>query len=261
MESIYNLVPEEYDPVKFGDKGPMYRSRYDPKAGVTGSTFNTHGSTKVLGAGEAVRKASGTMGRRTERPDPNDYLKGQTKCKKVSSRVDVQKFDRPIGTRKEPVPRPHERPVLGLHTAKNFVTANAVEAILQVPAVRYSEEPDYMAKQDYGKVPAYLSQVKEEIKRENEMIDQYVQEQMGLAGHAVEDPGVEMDPEERQEIILALKKKWDHTNRQYQLCTHKVDFPSFGDKARKRGLEDTLKQLESDIAKLEKPAPIFVKRY
>ena len=136
-----------------------------------------------------------------------------------------------------------------------------VEAILQVPAVRYSEEPDYMAKQDYGKVPAYLSQVKEEIKRENEMIDQYVQEQMGLAGHAVEDPGIEMDPEERTEIILALKKKWDHTNRQYQLCTHKVDFPSFGDKARKRGLEDTLKQLESDIAKLEKPAPIFVKRY
>ena len=70
-----------------------------------------------------------------------------------------------------------------------------------------------------------------------------------------------MDPEERTEIILALKKKWDHTNRQYQLCTHKVDFPSFGDKARKRGLEDTLKQLEADIAKLEKPAPIFVKRY
>merc|ERR1712224_1193768 len=68
----------------------------------------------------------------------------------------------------------------------------------------------------------------------------YVQEQMGLAGHAVEDPGIEMDPEERTETILALKKKWDHTNRQYQLCTHKVDFPSFGDKARKRGLEDIL---------------------
>ena len=236
MESIYNLVPEEYDPVKFGDKGPMYRSRYDPKAGVTGIRSTPTVLRRCWAPGK--RKASGTMGRRTERPDPNDYLKGQTKCKKVSSRVDVQKFDRPIGTRKEPVPRPHERPVLGLHTAKNFVTANAVEAILQVPAVRYSEEPDYMAKQDYGKVPAYLSQVKEEIKRENEMIDQYVQEQMGLAGHAVEDPGVEMDPEERQQIILALKKKWDHTNRQYQLCTHKVDFPSFGDKARKRGLEE-----------------------
>ena len=55
MESIYNLVPEEYDPVKFGDKGPMYRSRYDPKAGVTGSTFNTHGSTKVLGAGSGTK--------------------------------------------------------------------------------------------------------------------------------------------------------------------------------------------------------------
>merc|ERR1712028_203181 len=111
-------------------------------------------------------------------------------------------------------------------TAKNFVTANAVEAILQVPAVRYSEEPDYMGKQDYGKVPAYLSQVKEEIKRENE----------------------------RREIIYALKQKWDHVNRGYQLCTHKSDFTSFGDIAKKKGFEAELKQLEADIAKLEKPA-------
>ena len=74
------------------------------------------------------------MGRRTERPDPNDYLKGQTKCKKVSARVDVQKFDRPIGTRKEPVrDRTSTRPRLTY--GQNFVTANAVEAILQVPAV------------------------------------------------------------------------------------------------------------------------------
>ena len=53
MESIYNLVPEEYDPVKFGDKGPMYRSRYDPKAGVTGSTV----------AGVASRTATAPMDR------------------------------------------------------------------------------------------------------------------------------------------------------------------------------------------------------
>jgi hypothetical protein len=261
MESIYNLVPEEYDPVRHGSKGPMYRSRYDPKGDVTGSTFNTQGTSQVLGAGKAVRKESGTMGRFTQRPDPSTYLRGQTKCKAVSGRVDVQKFDRPSASRKEPVPRAVDRPVLGLHTAKNFVTANAVEAILQVPAVRYSEEPDYMAKQDYGKVPAYLSQVKEEIKRENEMIDQYVQEQMGLAGHAADDPGTRMDDDERREIIYALKQKWDHVNRGYQLCTHKSDFTSFGDIAKKKGFEAELKQLEADIAKLEKPAPIFVKQY
>ena len=68
-----------------------------------------------------------------------------------------------------------------------------------------------------------------------------------------------MDRRSVQQIILAQRSGTTRT-RQYQLCTHKVDFPSFGDKARKRGLEDTLKQLESDIAKLEKPAPIFVKR-
>ena len=66
MESIYNLVPEEYDPVKFGDKGPMYRSRYDPKAGVTGSTFNTHGSTnkrRQAGPKGPARWAEGRNGR------------------------------------------------------------------------------------------------------------------------------------------------------------------------------------------------------
>ena len=43
---------------------------------------------------------------------------------------------------------------MGLKTTKNFVTANAVEAILQVPTVSYSTEPDYLKKADYAKVPA-----------------------------------------------------------------------------------------------------------
>ena len=97
MESIYNLVPEEYDPVKFGDKGPMYRSRYDPKAGVTGSTFNTHGSTKVLGAGEAVRKASGTMGRRTDAAGPQRLPEGPDEVQEglvASRRPEVRPADR-----------------------------------------------------------------------------------------------------------------------------------------------------------------------
>jgi len=35
-ESIYNLVPEPYtEPVK----PPIYRSKYDPKAPLTSSTF------------------------------------------------------------------------------------------------------------------------------------------------------------------------------------------------------------------------------
>jgi hypothetical protein len=41
------------------------------------------------------------------------------------------------------------------------------------------KELNYMKKEDFGKIPAYLSQVKEEVKRENEMIERYVKQQMG----------------------------------------------------------------------------------
>jgi hypothetical protein len=47
-ESIYNLVPEQYtEPVK----APMYRSKYDPKAPLTSSTFGLHGTSATIGGG------------------------------------------------------------------------------------------------------------------------------------------------------------------------------------------------------------------
>ena len=58
-------------------------------------------------------------------------------------------------------------------------------------------DPNYLAKADYGKVPEYLGQVKEEIRRENQMIDAYVTELSG--GRAEEKDSMElMDEGERQ---------------------------------------------------------------
>ena len=62
---------------------------------------------------------------------------------------------------------------MGIKTSKNFVTANAVEAILMVPKQTGLGDLNYTEKEDFGKVPAYLTQVKEEIRRENEMIERY----------------------------------------------------------------------------------------
>jgi hypothetical protein len=62
---------------------------------------------------------------------------------------------------------------MGIKTSKNFVTANAVEAILMVPKQTGTGDLNYTKKEDFGKVPAYLTQVKEEIRRENEMIERY----------------------------------------------------------------------------------------
>ena len=52
--------------------------------------------------------------------------------------------------------------MLGLRSDKNFITANAVDAILAAPGgkgLSRAEEPNYLLKEDYGKVPAYLAQV------------------------------------------------------------------------------------------------------
>ena len=47
-ESIYNLIPK---PTKEETKKPIYRSKYNPKAPLTGSTFGLHGTTVTVGKG------------------------------------------------------------------------------------------------------------------------------------------------------------------------------------------------------------------
>lgn len=42
---------------------------------------------------------------------------------------------------------------MGLHSAKNFVTSNAVDAILAVPTNRRRPPIDYLKKEDFGRVP------------------------------------------------------------------------------------------------------------
>jgi len=88
-------------------------------------------------------------------------------------------------------------------------------------------ELNYMKKEDFGKVPAYLNQVKEEIKRENEMIEKYVKEQMGELDMTPEV--YEEFPEEEKMILLDnLKLKWDQVNAKYQKTTHLVKLDTTG---------------------------------
>merc|ERR1719149_224438 len=63
-------------------------------------------------------------------------------------------------------PRRDEIPVMNLVTSKNFIVANAVETILAAP------KKPAQSKEDYGKVPKYLSQIKNDINDEYEYIRQ-----------------------------------------------------------------------------------------
>lgn len=58
--------------------------------------------------------------------------------------------------RKDTVPDRKDKPILGLKTSKNFLEANAVDAIQTVPKVTKAQPADFLHKADFGRVPAYL---------------------------------------------------------------------------------------------------------
>jgi hypothetical protein len=91
-----------------------------------------------------------------------------------------------------------------------------------------SSEPNYLAKSDFGKVPEYLSQVKEEIRRENEMIDAYVAEMGGGGADALDTEMNRLSDDDRRDLLVALKSKWDAVNKQYQKMSHVVKLDTVG---------------------------------
>lgn len=250
-ESIYNLVPREY---VVPDKPKMYQSVHHgagPES-VAGSTFGCRGTTRLPGAGVMVKKDGALFGAHKTLPNTSQSLKAQSKPERKSK--ESFKY---TDARKPAVPKKDETPVMGIASNKNYVTANAVEAILMVPKSTQDKELNYLEKEDYGKIPEYLTHVKEEVRRENEMIDQYVREQMGTT----EKQAItyeELDEAERDELVYALKTKWDSVNAQYQKIAHLVRLDTIGQQRRKESMELQLKQLEADIEKLTRLGPVLV---
>ena len=76
--------------------------------------------------------------------------------------------------RKPPVVSKDDQPIMGLKSNKNFIVSNAVENILAPPKTIPQSKP-YTSKKDYGKVPKYLRQIKENIQTEYQTIKQMQQ--------------------------------------------------------------------------------------
>ncbi|KAF0689760.1 Aste57867_18828 [Aphanomyces stellatus] len=260
-ECIYNLIPKV---VVVPEKPKRYTSTHDPNTQPTASTFGLHGKTKLLGANLGEEKprtppqATKTFGKLHVKPDPKAFTKKQSKCTMPESKPTKFTYD---GPKKPALVKADEKPVMGLKTSKNFVTANAVEAILDVPGSRARAKnapPVYRDKPDYGQVPEYLREVKQEIEQENEMIEEFVRMNKNIM--AEDEPKVDvMDDAERDNLIDALKAKWDHVNGKYQKLCHNVSFDTQGKVRRKETFEKELTQIEKDIQVLSR-GPVAVNR-
>lgn len=186
--------------------------------------------------------------------------------------------DRGAEVRKPPVPS-HLCPAGGTERVQHdLIYANAMAAITAAPPPPPPGGIDYLHKPDYGRVPAYLASVKEEIRREDALLARFLQrrqhqlQQRGRVGGGSgvneeegEEEGEGADEEkprgvlaplaegERQELVDALKAKWDALNAVYQKTAHHGGrHQSSGAQLRKEAQERALQQLEADIELLER---------
>lgn len=254
-ESIYNLIPpEEYK----APKGKLYKSKHNPKAAPTGSTFclkttsrpgvsNLNGDIEPEGSNHYNKAATALWGTKLgeAKPNPGTFSKkgmGATKLVKPNvTKTEKQKL-RPA------VPKKDEKPIMGLTSDKNYIVSNAVENILAAPKVKDNMDKDYTKKKDYGKTPKYLQKIKKEIDQEYELV-----RDMQMEEDQQKDRDKFLLPEdERNELIAALKKKWEVVHKTYQEITHVQKIDTVGLRRKKENCEQELKQLEKDIEKLSK---------
>lgn len=154
---------------------------------------------------------------------------------------------------KGPTPSKDEKPTMGLHSDKNFISSNAVDVILSKPKPP-KEEFLWTTKRGYGEVPLYLKKLKATLSAEKGSFEQYVRmrtEPIDSQGHVSQ-----LSAEDRAGLILHLKRKWGKVNEVYQRFSLAVDNEQ--KKFRKEDLERQLSEIERDIKTLERGETILV---
>eukprot|EP00735_Rhodelphis_limneticus_P005292 TRINITY_DN17071_c0_g1::TRINITY_DN17071_c0_g1_i1::g.21030::m.21030 TRINITY_DN17071_c0_g1::TRINITY_DN17071_c0_g1_i1::g.21030 ORF type:complete len:313 (-),score=14.88,sp/Q6SP97/ENKUR_MOUSE/27.67/4e-14,Enkurin/PF13864.1/1.8e-16,Exonuc_VII_L/PF02601.10/0.25 TRINITY_DN17071_c0_g1_i1:25-888(-) len=267
IESVRDLIPP---PRQEHRKQQRYRSQYPGNIAPTFSTLATS-TTSLPGcyniAGDydprphshpshRVIRSSATFGSpMTCRSDPSTYTR------KGSGWPDLppcQPFHYPEcqTARKSSVPKSENSPILCAPTSKNFITTNAIEAILSEPRRREASSMNYIGKKDFGQVPAYLQVMrqKEDSRKRKE------EQQRAEAARRATDYLVPMSPVKRNQLLDALKTKWEETNHEYQLKStlSLASLDTVSKVRNKEGFERDLERLEKEIKKLSSPQNIYV---
>lgn len=270
-ESIYNLISVKRPKQR---KPPRYRSKHCGKLAPSASTFGASAASQVKTTnyggnpnGPPVKhghmKGHANFGRAKEPlAGPSQFMKKYAGHTTLAKPAKFTYHD----TQKQPVPKKSEKPVMGLVTTKNFVKTNALTNILSKPPPEKAElaarevdagEPKVLHA-EHGRVPEYLKEVKKEVEAEYAYVNDLRQrEQQHFA--SVEANVQMLDPQEKEDLVYALKQKWDEVNKKYQLCTHSTVLDTVGKVRRKEQYEAELSQIEADIKRLDTTAYVFVR--
>lgn len=227
-ESVYDLVDGE--PVTVPEaaevKANTKMKRGNRVPPPTGTTLGLQGTSAVVGnlGGEYTspsvhpfRKATGGIGRDVSSTiHPKKYLRkneGEPVPARGIPNVDQMNFKTSEWHREKVKPDlPKDIPLHGLHMHKNFVVANSVENILAIPTKCIPPvEPRITESKDFGKVPQYLTEIKQDIEQRRAVMSVY-HKQLRAAGELWS----KLSPEELEELRIGLQKRWDVLNKEYQ---------------------------------------------
>lgn len=262
-ECVYDLVDAEPQaaPVQVEEKTKKRMKRGNRAPPPTASTFGFHGTSTVVSncGGEHTepsvhpsRKPIGELGREvgtTVRPD--NFLKknqGPYTASRGAPTVNLTQFRKGEWHREKIKPDiPKDIPVHGMKTDKNYVVANAVENILAIPTKNIpAAEPRPTDRVDFGKVPDYLVEIKDDIQSRRNVIQAY-NHQM----RAANERWSELTPEALEELRSGLQSRWDAVNKEYQSKGFSsVQTPS--QKSHQMHLEQELNALEFAMQKVSR---------
>lgn len=144
---------------------------------------------------------------------------------------------------------------------RDFITENAVGAMTAPPRSRApGEAPNWLARDGFGAVPAYLLRVKAAVAGEAAV---KAAAAAAAADAAEAAKGRRLPDDERAELVLGLKQRWDEVNAEYQRVAHKRVSAAgasllLSEIRFKERCEGDLARLEEDIRRLSAPGPVYV---
>ncbi|MEW5298055.1 MAG: hypothetical protein WDW36_001217 [Sanguina aurantia] len=231
-ESVYNLIPRAQE---LTQRPPIHKSRFPGKIDphefdFGGRRSNPHATFGRPNGDNAIPPTAILFKHSKEQVLPDPAAPTTLKLKSKAA-----------------VPKKEDKPVFGLSSNKNFITANAVEVILAAPGKVPRPEFLWTSKQDYGQVPTYLKRNKSLMATEKQQFAEYMQLREGPSESSRVSQLAESD---RHELLRHLKQKWGSINGAYQKLSLSVD--SVVKRHHKEEMERQLGEVEKDIKTLER---------
>ncbi len=253
QESIYNIVPKEKI---LPGTTTRYHSKYPHWLAPTASTFilnntsypnvaNMNGDVVFPRGAHPIRENWATFGLPlgSYKQDPEHFYRKGHQYKTLPPPERIRSASE---IKKPPVPTVADKPIMGLKTNKNFITANAIDNILMAPRKMNKTEVNWFKKKDYGKVPNYIHKLRQDV--ENEYLS--IREMQRRNEEEDAKRRKVLSEDEIKTLREGLMKKLEQLKLLYGTITHKKKFDTLVLLRKKEGLEKEMAIIEQDLARL-----------